>query len=205
MSSRPFLETCGAAGRDTAALSLARTGRSETTSVLRPREGPRGCAEEPGGFVGPTPTCPPQHLRSTLALTSGGSCRPRPALAHRAGCCPPSAVCVDPPGPGARGWESFWEVAICPGSTTFGLRLTPAALNAGMFHGSHIRPPLLCCLRQPFRRQPGARGCCPVAVRGDMHQNHFRRVLVASRSTEVGSGPRCWMGPVSGKEAWFRR
>lgn len=48
MSSRPFLETRGAAGRDTAALSLARTGRSETTSVLRPREGPRGCAEEPG-------------------------------------------------------------------------------------------------------------------------------------------------------------
>lgn len=45
------------------------------------------------------------------------------------------------PRPRAMGCESFWEVAICPGSTTFGLRLAPAALDTYMFPGSHIQLP----------------------------------------------------------------
>lgn len=96
------------------------------------------------------------------------------------------------------GCESFWEVAICPLLVARGSPWLPWA------HTCSVDPTAGCpahAAHDSSRRQPGAQSHCPAAVHGDAHWSHFRRVLAASQSTEVGSRPTCWMGPVSGKEA----
>lgn len=182
MSSRPFVETRGAA-------ALTGHGCSVPPEPAGLRD---GCPQTPGGTQGPSGVTLRHHARLPPGSAAAPRWVPGPTLGHRAGRCRPRLFAWVP-GP-------LWGGAICPGSTTVA-RARPGRPGRVRVPRIPIWLPRLCCLRQLFRRRPGARSRCAAAVRGDTPQSHVRGGLAASPSTEVGSRPRCGMGPVPGTEA----